>query len=62
MTAKEGWDLYLAELPLCTDNAGMIGYAASLRMARGERSPLDLDVRPGLALADASNLGRWADS
>jgi N6-L-threonylcarbamoyladenine synthase len=55
MSSKEGWELYLADLPLCTDNAGMIGYAASLRMVLGERSPMDLDVRPGLALADASN-------
>lgn len=55
MTTREGWDLYLADLPLCTDNAGMIGYAASLRLVRGERSPMDLDVRPGLALADASD-------
>jgi len=62
MSSQEGWDLYLADLPLCTDNAGMIGYAASLRMVRGERSPMDLDVRPGLALADASNRVRSSSS
>ncbi len=55
LTDREGWDLHLAERRLCTDNAGMIGYAASLRMALGERSPLNLNVRPGLALSDASD-------
>tara|TARA_Y100001968_G_scaffold29514_1_gene22852 strand:- start:8391 stop:9428 length:1038 start_codon:yes stop_codon:yes gene_type:complete len=54
LCAEAGWELFRAELPLCTDNAGMIGYAASLRMARGERSSLDLDVSPGLDLVDAS--------
>ena len=31
---------------LCTDNAAMIGLAASYRLARGEHSCLDLDVQP----------------
>ena len=56
LTAREGWELFLADMSLCTDNAGMIGYAASLRMVRGERSPMDLDVRPSLALADAASV------
>ncbi len=46
----EGWELHRPEMRFCTDNAGMIGYAGYLRMARGERSPLDVDVAPGLAL------------
>ena len=35
----------------CTDNAAMIGAAAYFRYVTGERSGLDLDVRPNLALA-----------
>jgi len=54
MTEEEGWQLHRPEMDLCTDNAAMIGYVASLRMARGERSPLSLGVQPSLALADAS--------
>jgi len=53
----EGWTLHRADMALCTDNAAMIGYVAALRMARGERSALDLDVRPGLGIAQASNHG-----
>jgi N6-L-threonylcarbamoyladenine synthase len=34
---QEGWDLFRPEMRYCTDNAGMIGYAAWLRMRRGER-------------------------
>ncbi len=47
---KEGWELYKPEMRFCTDNAGMIGYVAALRMSRGERDPLDLNVAPGLRL------------
>ncbi len=39
---------------LCTDNAAMIGAAAYFHLALGERSGLDLDVRPGLQLPFAS--------
>ena len=35
---------------LCTDNAGMIARAGYLHLAQGERSDLDLDVAPNLAL------------
>ncbi len=48
--ASEGWELHRPEMRFCTDNAGMIGYVAALRMTRGERSPLDLNVAPGMRL------------
>jgi N6-L-threonylcarbamoyladenine synthase len=35
---------------LCTDNAAMIAAAAHVRLERGERSPLDVTVEPGLPL------------
>jgi len=47
---KEGWELHRPEMRFCTDNAGMIGYVAALRMARGERSAPDLNVDPGFRL------------
>jgi N6-L-threonylcarbamoyladenine synthase len=58
MSVEEGWTLHQAPLSLCTDNAGMIGYVASLRMARGERSPLGIGVAPGLSLAEAADQPR----
>ncbi len=41
-----------APLSLCTDNAAMIAGAAYWRLQRGERSSLDLDAEPNVALAD----------
>jgi N6-L-threonylcarbamoyladenine synthase len=35
---------------LCTDNAGMIGLAASFRLAKGERDDWDLDTLPNAPL------------
>jgi N6-L-threonylcarbamoyladenine synthase len=49
--SRQGLELLIAEPWLCTDNAAMIGYVASLKLAAGERSPLDVDIEPGLRLA-----------
>ncbi len=48
---KAGLQLLLADPSLCTDNAAMIGYVASLRLAAGETSPLSTDIDPNLRLA-----------
>jgi N6-L-threonylcarbamoyladenine synthase len=48
--AAEGLQLLLAEPALCTDNAGMIAYAAAQRFALGHTSPLEADVDPNLPL------------
>ncbi len=48
--AQRGLELFLAEPSLCTDNAAMIGYVASLRLALGDTSPLTVEIDPNLRL------------
>jgi N6-L-threonylcarbamoyladenine synthase len=48
--AEAGLRVFQCSLRLCVDNAAMIAYAGGLRLARGERSTLDLGVEPNLAL------------
>jgi N6-L-threonylcarbamoyladenine synthase len=48
--AKEGLQLLLARPDLCTDNAGMIAFAAVQRFNTGHFSPLEADVDPNLSL------------
>lgn len=48
--AKEGLQLLLARPDLCTDNAGMIAFAAVQRFNDGHFSPLEADVDPNLSL------------
>jgi N6-L-threonylcarbamoyladenine synthase len=47
---REGLTLLLARPELCTDNAGMIAYAAVQRFQTGQSSPLEADVDPNLPL------------
>ncbi|MCB1278364.1 tRNA (adenosine(37)-N6)-threonylcarbamoyltransferase complex transferase subunit TsaD [Prosthecobacter sp.] len=46
----EGLQLLLARPDLCTDNAGMIAFAAAQRFNTGHSSPLEADVDPNLSL------------
>jgi len=48
--SKEGLQLLLARPDLCTDNAGMIAFAAVQRFNAGHSSPLEADVDPNLSL------------
>lgn len=48
--AKEDLQLLLARPDLCTDNAGMIAFAAVQRFNAGHTSPLEADVDPNLSL------------
>ena len=47
---RAGLELRFASPRLCTDNAAMIAYAAQLRLARGESTPLTNEINPNLAL------------
>lgn len=48
--AREELQLLLARPDLCTDNAGMIAFAAVQRFNLGQTSPLEADVDPNLSL------------
>jgi len=48
--AARGCELRIAEPALCTDNAAMIGYVATLRLAHGQSSALSVDIDPNLRL------------
>lgn len=50
LAARESIPFVPARLDLCTDNAGMIGIAGSLKLARGEVSDLSLEVQPNSIL------------
>lgn len=47
---RNGFDFYAPPFELCTDNAAMIGLAASYRLARGESDTFDLDLFPNADL------------
>ena len=51
MCEKNGIEFLVAEPWLCTDNAGMIAFAAMLRLQNGAQSSLADEIDPNLALA-----------
>lgn len=57
MLSQRGVELRYPPVALCTDNAAMIGAAAYFHALGGERSGLDLDVRPNLQLPFAHAAG-----
>lgn len=50
LCAQNGLGFVVPPFSLCTDNAGMIGLAGSMRLAMGERGDLSMDVSPGDSL------------
>jgi N6-L-threonylcarbamoyladenine synthase len=55
---EEGIDLRIPSPELCTDNAAMIASAGYYRLARGERTSLDVGAYPSLPLASKPAGGR----
>jgi N6-L-threonylcarbamoyladenine synthase len=49
--ARKGFEFKSAEPWLCTDNAAMIAFAASLRLQAGFESKVTEEIDPNLALA-----------
>ena len=47
---RNGYEFFTPPIFMCTDNAGMIGLAASYRLALGQSSNFDLDVFPNADL------------
>ncbi|UCH63302.1 MAG: tRNA (adenosine(37)-N6)-threonylcarbamoyltransferase complex transferase subunit TsaD [Fidelibacterota bacterium] len=52
--ASENLSISYPPLEFCTDNAAMIAMAGYVRLQAGDRSSLDLEVKPNLSLADHS--------
>jgi len=51
---QEGFRVLFPSPIFCTDNAAMIAMAGAFRLARGERSDLDLNAEPRLKLSQES--------
>ena len=58
--ARRGLALFVPPLASCTDNAAMIAYAGALRLAAGERDPLDLAPSTRTALPRVTRKGGGA--
>ncbi len=43
---ENGWQLYMPELPLCGDNAAMIGAQGYYELLAGNTAGMDLNGRP----------------
>ena len=58
--AERGGRLYCPRLAFCTDNGAMIALAGALRLEAGERTGLDVTIRPRWPLAELAPLERTA--
>lgn len=51
-----GGEVFYPPLQFCTDNGAMIAYAGLLRLEKGQRSPLELDVKPRWPMTELSEI------
>ena len=50
----DGVSVHYPSLRLCTDNGAMIAYAGALRLAAGQRDPVDAEVRARWPMTELS--------
>ena len=55
MTGRSPVRVHCPPLELCTDNAAIVASIGFFRFTQGERAGWDLDVVPGLRLAEESS-------
>jgi N6-L-threonylcarbamoyladenine synthase len=58
LAERHGLRLIVPPVRSCTDNAGMIAFAGSLRLARGENDAAELEISPRTALIRVTRKGR----
>lgn len=56
LMAQLGGEVFYPQPQFCTDNGAMIAYTGFLRLKQGERSPLEIEVKPRWAMTDLTEI------